>query len=307
MSNRGYALCDNKTVETIGKMDFTGNVIPHLWYTHIRKAGKKGSKAYLLAINILADIIYWYRPIEVRDEQTGRVLGWRKKFKADKLQKNYSAWAEQFGQTTRQVRDAVCFLKQQGYITVEVRTVRTSHGHVLDNITFIEPIVAKIQAITYSQDAAPDDEISSLGPDDEISLDPHRNFDRGVPKKRDRSSEKTSHSIDYAETAAQNTSSSPPSTQSDASDNDDDISSELVALLNSLDIRGKRDCTNIARTVKEHGYSLAELEALKAFALERHDESSSGLFITMVRKGQRAPSPSRRKSNDTGHRTLTVE
>ena len=153
---RGYVLNGNKTVEAIGKMAFSGNVIPHLWYSHIRKEGKKGSKAYLLAINILADVVYWYRPIEMRDEQTGRMLGWRKRFKADKLQKNYSAWAEQFGQTVRQIRYAVHFLVERGYITVETRTVHTESGHALDNVTFIEPAVTKIQAITYP----PDDEIS---------------------------------------------------------------------------------------------------------------------------------------------------
>ena len=32
-------------------------------------------KPYLLAIMILADLVYWYRPSEIRDEGTGEVVG----------------------------------------------------------------------------------------------------------------------------------------------------------------------------------------------------------------------------------------
>nr|WP_232204056.1 hypothetical protein [Atopobium sp. oral taxon 810] len=40
---------------------------------------------------ILADIVYWYRVTEVRDEQSGEVVGMRKKFRADMLQRNTSS------------------------------------------------------------------------------------------------------------------------------------------------------------------------------------------------------------------------
>ncbi|MFP1483844.1 hypothetical protein ACLB1S_19830 [Escherichia coli] len=36
-----------------------------------------------------SEIVYWYRPTEVRDEHTGALLGYRKRFQGDKLQRSY--------------------------------------------------------------------------------------------------------------------------------------------------------------------------------------------------------------------------
>ena len=55
----------NKTVDQVGKINFIGNVIPHTWYkTILRENGKPNVNAII----ILSDIVYWYRPKEVRDE-----------------------------------------------------------------------------------------------------------------------------------------------------------------------------------------------------------------------------------------------
>lgn len=42
-----------------------GNMTPQIWYKTITK---KTGKPYLLAITLLSDIVYWYKPIVVRDE-----------------------------------------------------------------------------------------------------------------------------------------------------------------------------------------------------------------------------------------------
>jgi hypothetical protein len=102
----------------------------------------------LTAAVILSDIVYWYRPQEIRNEATGQVVEQRRRFKADKLQKSYQAWADQFGLTKRQVKDAVLFLRKQGLITTEFRQVRTDSGLVLSNVMFVEPVLARIEAIT---------------------------------------------------------------------------------------------------------------------------------------------------------------
>ena len=59
------------TVDAIGQMHFTGNVIDHHWYKSITLPD---GKADLIAINILAEIVYWYRPRILRDETTGERL-----------------------------------------------------------------------------------------------------------------------------------------------------------------------------------------------------------------------------------------
>jgi hypothetical protein len=103
----------------------------------------------LAAAVILSDVVYWYRPQEIRDEATGKVIELRRKFKADKLQKSYQAWADQFGLTKRQVKDAVVFLRNQGLITTEFRQIRTETGLVLSNVLFVEPVVDELRSITF--------------------------------------------------------------------------------------------------------------------------------------------------------------
>ncbi len=55
----------NEIVDAVGKLAFIGDIIPHTWYKTILR---DNGKPYLNAIIILADITYWYRPSEVREE-----------------------------------------------------------------------------------------------------------------------------------------------------------------------------------------------------------------------------------------------
>ena len=88
----------SETVNRMCRLQFTGNVIPSTWYHTIKK---ETGKPNLNAIIILADIVYWYRPMEIRDEATGQLCGFKKKFQADILQRNYQQLADQFGITKR--------------------------------------------------------------------------------------------------------------------------------------------------------------------------------------------------------------
>src|SRR4051812_27257093 len=87
-------------------------VIPLDWFTHLTF---KNGKPDLAAILILADIVYWHRSAPVYDE-TGMVVGYRKRFKSDLLQKSYSHYATLFGLSKRQVTDAIIRLERQGLI-----------------------------------------------------------------------------------------------------------------------------------------------------------------------------------------------
>lgn len=62
----------NEIVDAMGSINISGNIIPATWYKTITK---ENGKPYLLAIAILADIVYWYRPSEVRNQGTGHILG----------------------------------------------------------------------------------------------------------------------------------------------------------------------------------------------------------------------------------------
>lgn len=91
----------NHSVDELGKINIMGNVTPQIWYKKILKPTT--GKPYLLAIAVLSDIVYWYRPRELRDEMTGNVIGWGKKFQGDLLQKSYGDYAELYGESKKTI------------------------------------------------------------------------------------------------------------------------------------------------------------------------------------------------------------
>ena len=66
----------NASVDALAEMSISGNVTPVNWYKTILR---ENGKPYLLAICVLSEIVYWYRPVEVRDEHSGMTIGcwWR--------------------------------------------------------------------------------------------------------------------------------------------------------------------------------------------------------------------------------------
>ncbi|SNX54051.1 hypothetical protein [Thermoanaerobacterium sp. RBIITD] len=138
----------NKIVEQIGKINFEGNIIPANWYKHITF---QSGKPNLNAIIILAEIVYWYRPTIIRDPATGEIKGYKTKFNADKLQRSYQSFADQFGISKRQAQDAIKLLRDLGLITLEFRTITMpTSGLKLTNVMFIEPVPERIEEITYN-------------------------------------------------------------------------------------------------------------------------------------------------------------
>ena len=131
-------------VTKIGMNDFSGNLVPHTWFEHIRR----GRKANLHAILILSEIVYWYRPTAVKDENTGKLLGYRKKFWADMLQRSYISFAEQFGISKDQAKDAIDDLIRLGLIRREFRNLVSKTGIRMINVMYLEPVPSAIAAIT---------------------------------------------------------------------------------------------------------------------------------------------------------------
>lgn len=137
----------NKAVDRMSRLQITGNVIPIAWFKTIRKATGKPN---LNAIIILADIVYWYRPVEVRDEVTGQLIGLKKRFSADLLQRNYQQMADQFGITKRDTTNAVVELEKIGVIHRVFRTI-AKDGHQVANVLFIDLDVDVLEALTYPE------------------------------------------------------------------------------------------------------------------------------------------------------------
>lgn len=182
----GYST-GNTISDNIGKLNFTGNVIPSVWFqTIVNGSGKPN----LLACQLLSEFVYWYRPMEIRDKETGQFAGYRTKFRGDLLQKSYKSLAELYHVSKQQVTRAIVFLEKEIKVLKRVfRSVPGKDGTIYNNVLFIWLDVERLEELTY-----PPDRIEPnlpLGPDyDEEPVSPEEgagqandvdNVDAGTP------------------------------------------------------------------------------------------------------------------------------
>lgn len=137
----------NRIVDELGKMNISGNIIPIVWFRTIRY---QNGKPNVNAIIILADIVYWYRPTEIRDEMTGQIIGMRKKFRDDLLQRNYWQIGDQFGLTKKQVVTAINALQDIGVIRKDFRNLKVG-GQSINNVLYLELVPERLVEITYPE------------------------------------------------------------------------------------------------------------------------------------------------------------
>lgn len=135
----------NRTVDRMSRINITGNIIPAAWYKTIRKST---GKPYLNAIVILSDIVYWYRAAEIRDEGSGQLIGFRKRFHSDLLQRSYQQLADQFGISKRDANNAVVELEKLGVVRRVFRTL-CINGQQVPNVLFLDLDVDTLLALTY--------------------------------------------------------------------------------------------------------------------------------------------------------------
>lgn len=144
----GYLTSGNEIVDAMGTINISGNIIPSVWYKTITK---ESGKPYLLAIVILADIVYWYRPTEVRDQGTGHILGWKKKFSEDILRQSYQYYAELFGESKKTVKMAMDRLEQLQVIRRQFRTVAFGEGLISNNVMYVELRPQTLYRLTFPE------------------------------------------------------------------------------------------------------------------------------------------------------------
>lgn len=169
----------NHAADKVAEINFSGNIIPSAWFQTVVKADK--GKPYLLAIMILSEIVYWYKPVEVRDEATGEFRGYRTKFKGKMLQKSYKDLAAYYQVTKRQVTDAVVFLETLGVIKRVFKTVRNKDNILCNNVLFIDLIPDRLKELTYPGMKKPPELNKKDGSD---SVDNVDNVDKNTPLSR---------------------------------------------------------------------------------------------------------------------------
>lgn len=145
----GYLTSGNEIVDAMGSINISGNIIPTVWY---RTITKENGKPYLLAIVILADIVYWYHPSEVRDQGTGHILRWKKKFLEDILRQSYQYYADLFGESKKNVKTAMDKLEKIKVIRREFRTVSYGDGLACNNVMYVELKTDILYQLTFPEE-----------------------------------------------------------------------------------------------------------------------------------------------------------
>lgn len=143
----------NTIVDALGEVHIAGNIIPHTWYKEILR---DNGKPYLNAIIILSDIVYWYRPVEIRDEFSGGIIGMRKRFRGEYLQRNYQQMADQFGISKKEAKNALLKLESLGVVKRKLDVVMKG-GFVVSNVMYLILDPVKLKELTFPKaDPAPE-------------------------------------------------------------------------------------------------------------------------------------------------------
>lgn len=138
-------------VDVVLKMKLTGNVIPGAWYETILCAGgkeprKRKAKPDRVTIEVLSEIVFWYRPSYIREGKHGR---WKKRFKADFLQLDRGTLADKFKVSKRQVSRSLEKLEELGVIKRVFRNIKKGTGGAeLRNVLYIELIPAGLANVS---------------------------------------------------------------------------------------------------------------------------------------------------------------
>lgn len=163
-----------QTVIDIGNINFKGNIIPINWYNSIKL---QNGRTDLLAINILSELVFLYRPTVVRDESTGCIKSVNKKFKSDLLQKSYGQLSELFGVSKKLITEAIIRLENLGILRRVFRTIEVYDGMRMSNVLFIEMFpealenITKLAAVPLQGDSHNPTEGTALAPQGETNTE----------------------------------------------------------------------------------------------------------------------------------------
>jgi hypothetical protein len=121
-----------KQYKTIHHPILTGNITPHDWY---EKFTNNRGRPDLPLISVLSEIVYWYRPKRIKDNQTGDIT-YINKFLGDDWQTSYEHFEKKFGFNREKLRRIFVKLEQMGICYREFRNVKL-RGQTYNNRLFI--------------------------------------------------------------------------------------------------------------------------------------------------------------------------
>lgn len=151
----------NDTTQYMFSLNITGNIIPNAWF---RTITKDNGKPYTEAMMVLADIVYWYRPEEVRDPKTGQTIGIKTKLEGQFLRTSYQAMENKFGFTKSALQRIMRRLDALGVVTRHFAQIQRGdwiesnvmflelHPHVLYELTYPSSCVEPMDFVENSEE-----------------------------------------------------------------------------------------------------------------------------------------------------------
>lgn len=125
----------NTLQEDIVFSGFTGNIVPHHWYhTICNKSGKPDH----IAISLLAEIVYWYRPRKNSTSNSDN-FSQNRKFHGYAWQTSYANLERKFHYSRESIRRAFVKLEELGIIQRDLQSVQV-RGQTYNNVLFIKLI-----------------------------------------------------------------------------------------------------------------------------------------------------------------------
>ena len=113
----------------------TGNIIPHHWYhTICNKSGRPNR----IAISLLSEIVYWYRPKKGASLDSN-LPSLNKKFLGDSWQTSYAYLEKKLCACRESIRAAFVMLEGLGIIQRELKSIQV-RGQTYNNVLFIKLI-----------------------------------------------------------------------------------------------------------------------------------------------------------------------
>ena len=89
------------------------------------------------ALDILEDVIGWYRINRRRDERSGEIIAEERLFDGERLQKDYAQWGDDLGYTKRQMQEAVAHLHAAGLVKRTCEVIQNTFGVKVGNAVFL--------------------------------------------------------------------------------------------------------------------------------------------------------------------------
>lgn len=111
----------HRIVDAITRLRITGTVVPWAW---LRAIKTPAGHPDLVACFILSDIVFWHRAREIRDDKSGEVVLWVKRFRDDAFQRSIQSWCNMLGASPKQVRTAIARLRVMRLVRTELRKPR---------------------------------------------------------------------------------------------------------------------------------------------------------------------------------------